>query len=266
MEQSISSSSCHLNPAISSEQFIPDHIFIHLISGSMVIYDGDRTYELQSGDYGLAKRNHLAKYTKQPLNGDFKAVSVFLSQPFLINFCNEYSVKADSPASNEGFIQLKSNSLLDHCTQSLIPYLGLNEEQYKNVLLLKYKELVLLLLQTNPAIKNVLFDFSDPGKIDLEAFMNRNFRFNVSLGRFAYLTGRSLTTFKRDFERIFHESPGRWLLEKRLQEACFLIEKKDRKPSEVYLEVGFEDLSHFSYAFKYKYGLSPNQFKKKAGN
>lgn len=74
---------------------------------------------------------------------------------------------------------------------------------------LKLKEALLLLLQVNPELKNILFDFSEPGKINLEGFMNKNYHFNVELKRFAYLTGRSLATFKRDFEKIFNVSPSR---------------------------------------------------------
>lgn len=124
---------------------------------------------------------------------------------------------------------------------------------------LKLKEAILVLLQTNPDIKEILFDFSEPGKIDLEGFMNQNFHFNVQLKRFAYLTGRSLATFKRDFEKIFHQSPSRWLLERRLQAAHYLIKEQGKAPSEVYLETGFEDLSHFSYAFKKLYGVAPSR-------
>jgi AraC-like DNA-binding protein len=115
------------------------------------------------------------------------------------------------------------------------------------------------LLQAHPELAAILFDFGIPEKIDLEAFMARNFRFNVSIQRFAYLTGRSLTSFKRDFERTFHDAPSRWLTRRRLEEAYFLMEKKGRRPSDVYIEVGFEDLSHFSYAFKKQFGFAPTK-------
>jgi len=108
-------------------------------------------------------------------------------------------------------------------------------------------------------MKDILFDFSEPGKIDLEAFMNKNFHFNVELNRFAYLTGRSLATFKRDFEKIFHMSPSRWLLQRRLREAHYMIKEKGKAASDVYLELGFEDLSHFSFAFKKAYGVAPSR-------
>lgn len=75
----------------------------------------------------------------------------------------------------------------------------------------------------------------------------KNFHFNVQLKRFAYLTGRSLSTFKRDFEKIFHITPSRWLTAHRLKEAYYFIREKGKLPSDVYLDVCFEDLSHFSF-------------------
>ncbi len=141
--------------------------------------------------------------------------------------------------------------------QSLVAY-----EQIKSkaeLLRLKQKEALLLILTYYPWLKHVLFDFSPPGKIDLEGFMQKNFHFNVRLDRFAYLTGRSLSTFKRDFEKIFHQTPSRWLLHRRLQEAYRLIRQQGRPASDVYLDLGFEDLSHFSYAFKKEFGLAPSR-------
>jgi AraC-like DNA-binding protein len=49
------------------------------------------------------------------------------------------------------------------------------------------------------------------------------------------------------------------LVKKRLQEAHFLIEKKNKRPSEIYLDLGFETLSHFSFAFKKQFGLTPTE-------
>jgi AraC-like DNA-binding protein len=117
-----------------------------------------------------------------------------------------------------------------------------------------------------PGLSGVFFDYGIPGKINLEEFMNRNFKFNVSLQRFAYLTGRSLSAFKRDFKAIFNQTPNRWLVQKRLQEAHFLIEKKDIKPSEIYLDLGFEALSHFSFAFKKLFGLTPTELAEQKKN
>ena len=77
--------------------------------------------------------------------------------------------------------------------------------------------------------------------------------YNLPVEKFAQLTGRSLAGFKRYFQKAFDMSPRHWLQEKRLSEARHLIEKK-KKPSAIYLDLGFESLAHFSYSFKKKYG------------
>ncbi|WP_440135017.1 helix-turn-helix domain-containing protein, partial [Chitinophaga sancti] len=54
----------------------------------------------------------------------------------------------------------------------------------------------------------------------------------------------------------------KWLTRKRLELAHYQISEKNKKPVEVYLDAGFEDLSHFSFAFKKHYGYSPNKIAK----
>jgi AraC-like DNA-binding protein len=225
----------------------------------MLAYDGSKEYKLKPGDYGIARRNHLAKYTKQPDKGAFKKIYVLFEQEFLKEFNDTYKFKVENKGTADGIVPLKKSALVKNFIQSITPYFneqGTIDAQFLNV---KCSELLLILLKANPELANFLFDFSNPEKINLEAFMNRNFTFNVSIERFAYLTGRSLSAFKRDFEKIFNATPGHWLVQKRLEEAYYLIDKKNKKPSDIYLDLGFEDLSHFSFAFKKLFGHSPTQ-------
>lgn len=253
--------SCYVTRNLSNEQFIPEHIFLYQFSGSLVINDAEKEYAVQTGEFCLARRNRLARYIKiPPQNGEYKTISVRLDQNFLKDFSKEYGFTAEMPATNDSVINIQPQPLLLNYIQSLSPYFDLTADgKNEQMLLIKTKEAVLLLLKTNPELKNVLFDFSEPGKIDLEAFMNRNFQFNISMERFGYMSGRSLTTFKRDFKKIFKMAPGKWLLQKRLQQAYFLITKRGRKPSDVYLEVGFEDISHFSRSFSKEFGIAPSK-------
>lgn len=258
-------SACYVTPSLSTEQYIPSHVFMYQVSGSMLAYDGNKEYKIKPGDYGIGRRNHLARYTKQPDKGEFRKIYILFEQDFLKQFHTTYQFPAQSKKPVGGIISLKKDPLVKNFIESLMPYFnekGVIDEHFLDI---KRSELLLILLKKNPELANVMFDFSDPAKIDLEKFMNRNYKFNVSIERFAYLTGRSLSAFKRDFEKIFKATPSHWLVQKRLEEAYYLIDKKSKKPSDIYLELGFEDLSHFSFAFKKLYGISPNQVKKRIG-
>jgi len=83
--------------------------------------------------------------------------------------------------------------------------------------------------------------------------------FNVQMEKFGYLTGRSLTTFKRDFSKAFNTTPQRWLTKKRLELAHYQFTEQNKTPVEVYYEVGFENLSHFSFAFRKQFGYAPTE-------
>ncbi|MDH7460246.1 AraC family transcriptional regulator [Chitinophagaceae bacterium 26-R-25] len=252
--------SCYFTRSRTGEQFVPEHAIGYIVSGAFEVNDGTESKIFNKGELYFCRRNQLAKYTKFPEEGgEFRSVSIFFEQEMLRDFSIEFGYKSDKVIAMSAFLQLPSNSVLAHYMESLRSYEDVFKNKGTNELLsVKQNEALLLLLQIQPSLKNVLFDFSEPGKIDLEGFMNRNFHFNVDLKRFAYLTGRSLSTFKRDFEKIFHVTPSRWLLHRRLQEAHYLLKEKRKAASDIYLDLGFEDLSHFSFAFKKQYGIAPS--------
>ena len=98
-----------------------------------------------------------------------------------------------------------------------------------------------------------------PGLVD---FMMKNFHCNEPVTNFARRSGRSLSTFKREFAQTFGTTPAKWLKNKRLSEAFFLIKHKNKKPQDIYIELGFENLSHFYVSFKRKYGHTPAMINK----
>lgn len=251
--------SCYIGPQISPEQFVAEHFFVYLIKGAMHGYDGNTYQTLKSGECCLVRKNHLARYSKQNEDNQFEKLVVIFDEAFLKQYQKRHNTQVTGSAPDEAFIRFKKSDLIPNFLQSLTPYYNSAGKINEHFADIKREELLLILLQSNPELGNILFDFGSPEKIDIEAFMNNNFRFNVAIQRFAYLTGRSLTSFKRDFEKVFQETPSRWLVQKRLKEAYFLMEKKGMKASDVYIQVGFEDLSHFSFAFKKQFGLTPSQ-------
>ncbi|MBI1224365.1 MAG: helix-turn-helix domain-containing protein [Bacteroidetes bacterium] len=250
---------CYIGPEISPEQFISEHFFLFLIKGKMEGYDGHKHYTLHPGECCIVRKNHLARYNKQKVGDEFEKVVLIFDEVFLKKFQERHEVAPSDFSSNDAFFLVKKNELVLKFLQSLAPYYDGKGKMDQTFSDLKREELLLILLKSQPELSNILFDFGQPGKIDLEAFMNQHYKFNVSNQRLAFMTGRSLSAFKRDFEKTFHLSPNRWLVKKRLEEAYFLLEKHQQKPIDIYLDLGFEDLSHFSFAFKKHFGFTPSE-------
>jgi len=247
---------CYTKSSKAGEQFIKEHGVSYLVSGEMEAYDGNTKYIYRKGDVVLYRKNALIRFVKYPQQDeDFEAISVILDENLLKEFAEAHQLSSDKN-TKESLFKLNQDELINSYFKNIEDWFG--NKISPELAAIKKKEMIFLLLRNNQNFKNILFNFGMPGKINLEAFMNNNFRFNVPLSQLAFLTGRSLASFKRDFEKVFQTSPNRWLQQKRLEEAYYLLENKKMKSKDVYLEVGFETLSHFSYAFKNRFGVSPS--------
>ncbi|PSL25341.1 helix-turn-helix domain-containing protein [Chitinophaga ginsengisoli] len=248
--------STYLIEEISPQHFIDEHYFMYVVKGVVVLYDGNQYQELRSGQSCIARKNRLGRYYKTKEDGELEKVILSLDTSFLKQFYDRHKTTVTKFESTETCIPVNKSELLDDYIRSLqrVYNRGQIRAPFSNV---KREELLLILLEQQPELAGLFFDFGIPAKINLEEFMVRNYPFNVSIERFAFLTGRSISAFKRDFRQIFNETPSRWLVLKRLQEAYFLIDQKGMKPSDIYLDLGFETLSHFSFAFKKQFGLTP---------
>lgn len=142
---------------------------------------------------------------------------------------------------------------------SLFPYTDSNVRPKDEVIRLKMQEALYCLLDIDERFYPTLFDFNESWKIDLLSFMEANCTQEMTLEEFATYTGRSLATFKRDFARISDLSPEKWLIQRRLDRAYELLHTGQSRPSDVYVAVGFKNRSHFSSAFKRRFGVSPGE-------
>lgn len=119
----------------------------------------------------------------------------------------------------------------------------------------------ILLSNNNIELKKYFLSFSNNKKPLLNEIMENNFQYNLTLENFAQMSHRSLSSFKRDFYKHFNESPGRWLLNKRLEYSSVLLRTTNLTISQIVFESGFENISHFSQAFKNKFGIVPSKYK-----
>ena len=234
-----------------------DNVLVGVLAGELKVVQADRTHYCGPGETLLLPRKQPTTLLKYPKDGiAYQAVILKLPTALVRAY---YAETAPTPSRSAfpGLLLFPKSPLLQSLFASLLPYLELEQRLPEKLLAVKVAEVMEILRSLDPNSDAVLADFSEPGKLNLVDFMEANYMFNLPLTKFGYLTGRSLTTFKRDFRKAFPLSPQRWLTQKRLALAHYQLAEKSRKPVELYLEVGFENLAHFSYAFKKQFGYPP---------
>lgn len=253
---------CMIDKEYTWEYFLPEHIVAYIYSGTLDLSFGTETLTFGAGNTILLPKNQLSRSVKIPeKNQPFKCVSMLLPEVQLRQFYENRSILKTWTANISKQRPIQSSPLLTGFFESLLPYFEMQDELPKEIVPIKIQEVLTIIDNVDKRASSILGSFREIGKIDLEHYMETHYMYNLPLERFAYLTGRSLTTFKTDFKKIFNNTPGKWLTEKRLNLAHHKLTVENQKVKDVYHAVGFENLSHFSFAFKKAFGYSPSMIK-----
>ena len=241
----------------------PEHTLVYLYSGEQVIQDGDEIITIQAGECAFVRRNHrLLMYKNSKGDELYKGISLTFKRNVLRNFYSQIK-KSDFPKkvsiAEENVFKIKPSPDITSLFQSLTPYFDDKIKPTEGVAHLKIQEGIYALLNNSELLFPILFDFTEPWKIDILEFLNENYKDELTMEQIASYTGRSLATFKRDFNKISNLSPQKWLIKKRLETAYYKLKEEGMKVQDVYLEVGFKNTSHFSTAFKKQYGIPPTE-------
>lgn len=241
----------------------PEHVLLYLYSGEQVIEDRNKKITIRAGECAFIRRNHrLVMYKNSKGEELYKGISLTFNRNLLREFYSKLS-KADLPEkaalSDENVFKIERRADITSLFQSLVPYFDDQVKPTDGVAHLKLQEGIYALLNNSDVFFPILFDFTEPWKIDMLEFLNDNYTDDLTIGQIAAYTGRSLATFKRDFKKISGLSPQKWLIKKRLEAAYIKLKEERKRVHEVYVEVGFKNPSHFSTAFKKQYGIPPTE-------
>lgn len=245
-----------------AEEFVREHVLAHIMAGELRFTEADKETIGKAGETFLFRRNLLVKCEKRPASDGKPYVIIY----FVLEkgFLQQYAIKndlqrSDAMPDHKKALFLQPKPPLTSLLHSMYPYIEFGTPLSENMKRHKLEEAILALLEQDEHLDHWLFDFEQQGKIDLRDFMQRNYMFNVPMTKYAELTGRSLSTFQRDFHRIFGTNATSWLLKRRLQAAYEAITVEHKAPVDFYLDLGFEDLAHFSRSFKHEFGCTPSQ-------
>jgi AraC-like DNA-binding protein len=241
-----------------------NNYIMYVIEGRKVWHTSNGSYDLKKGSCVFVRKG--ASIVEQFLESKPCFFLFFTPDEFICDVLKRKSRPIHQPKKNYDSIISIENSVAVHSFfQSMMPYFDQHPPPDDALLELKFRELILTIAD-NPANTELLSYFQslllEPQSVSLKRVMEENFSYNLKLEEFARLSSRSLSAFKRDFEKIYEMSPGKWLMEKRLTHALHLLSNMGRSVGEAAFESGFESQAHFSRAFRQRFGAPPVSMKK----
>lgn len=240
-----------------------DHL-IHVLTGNSTWKTASRTWSIAAGEAVYVKKG--AYVLPEHFDDDYCVQVFFIPDSFIKATVIELAPALRDvlkPDSNDLLIRINSDTGLSAFFSAMSIYFAGDEDPPAALLRLKLRELLTSILvgQGNPSLSAYLRQVAATGSPSVAAIMEMNFYHNLPLAAFAKMCHRSLSSFKRDFRTLYGVSPGKWLLGKRLERAASLLHTSDLTVTEVVFECGFEDLSHFSRAFKERFEHSPSAYR-----
>ena len=244
--------------------YYPSNVLIYLQEGQMTLERNEEVYIIAKGSFALIRKYTNGQCFKTWGEGESCArmIAFVLQDEFLQKVIQNLPVQSNTLERVECVVHLPYNTLLKGLMDSIWAYVEGNLTLDRQMVELKTMEALMAIAQSRPDLLTVLKEYTRPERADLESFMQHNFIYNIPLEKLARMAGRSLSTFNREFKAIYQQSPHKWIKQQRLEMAKRLLIQTQKTPSDVYLEVGFEDLAHFSRSFKMYFGKNPSEIKK----
>ena len=235
------------------------------------VLSGKKTYKTVNGEWTLVPGQTLylkkgAEVIHQYFDDAYCMLGFFLSDELIRETYEEVRGSMTLPKAPEAqtftATPVMTTNYLEGFFHSMLNYFRGKDRPPDHILVLKLKELLITLMNSDPVLTAYFNTLAETGKPSLQQIMEQNFCFNLRLEDYAELCHRSLSSFKRDFQQAYAETPGKWLLKRRVHHAAKLIANSELSFTQVAFESGFEDLSHFSRSFKNIMGDSPSGYKK----
>lgn len=238
---------------------------VNVVSGKKTWHTSDGVWAANPGDTLFFKKG--AAIVEQHFEVNFCLLMFFIPDDFVRSTVQEIAgsltAAPDSTAAINSALRVENDVALSAFFQSMRTYFAGKEKPAEPLLRLKLKELIVSILTSgrNPGLAAYFRRVGEGTLPSVVEIMEANFRFHLSLEEYARLCHRSLSSFKRDFQSHFQEAPGRWLLRKRLDHSAALLRTSKMNVTEIALESGFEDVSHFSRVFKERFNVSPLSYR-----
>lgn len=165
--------------------------------------------------------------------------------------------------SNKSSEKVNNDFLIQKYVEGLLFYFANPSLVNEDILVLKLKEIVLLLSQTQnaDAIQVILSQLFSPTTYTFKQIIEANLFSQLTIEQLAEQNNLSVSSFKREFAKLYNDTPASYIKNKKLEKAAGLLLASDQRITDVAFDCGFNDLANFTKSFSDKYKVTPTHYR-----
>ncbi len=233
-----------------------------LRTGTKEVIGDDKTVQIGNQHFVIMKSGNCLMTEK--VSDSFKvyqSILLFFSDQEVLHFLEKYNQFSSNLKNQKSFYIFEYDNFIQNFVDSLEQILKLPKDIQTKILKNKFEEIMLYLLHRNNSnFLNSLVQNVDDKISKLTDIAENNKHNKLNLKELAFLCNMSVSTFKREFFKLYQITPMKWFNEQRLNHVAFMLKTKRNRPIELYQDAGYENFSNFAQAFKKKFGMTPKQY------
>lgn len=232
--------------------------FSFLMEGTKEVIFDNSTLSIDNSRFIMMRSGHCLMTEKLSDVNHYKSVLLFFSNDILLKFIRKLALNKTEPAHHLSVYAFEYDAFIQRFVNSLLDIHKLSNTIKNKLLEVKFEEIMLYLIAIHGTdfLYSLITNSSDATQKFTRTIESNQFS-RLTLKELAFLCNMSVSKFKREFEKQYAESPIKWFQNKRLEYAYYLLDHEQKSPTEIYFEVGYENLSSFIQAYKSKYGVTP---------
>ena len=165
--------------------------------------------------------------------------------------------------SNQSVQLINNDFLIQKYIEGLLFYFENPALFNEEILVLKLKEIILLLSQTPNAqtIRLILSQLFSSASYSFKQVIEAHLFSQLTIEELAQHTNLSVSSFKREFAKLYNDTPANYIKTKKLEKAAELLLKSDLRITEIAFDCGFNDVANFSKSFFDHFNSTPSNFR-----
>lgn len=165
--------------------------------------------------------------------------------------------------SNKSNEKINNDFLIQKYIEGLLFYFENPSLINEDILVLKLKEIILLLSQTQnaEAVQIILSQLFSPTTYTFKQVIEANLFSQLTIEQLAEQNNLSVSSFKREFAKLYNDSPANYIKNKKLEKAAQLLRVSDQRITDIAFDCGFNDLANFTKSFSDKYNVTPTNYR-----